>query len=64
MPLVIGIDIGGTKIAGGIVDSCGTILAKYTCPSYGFLGREITLVTRASSTDSSTAGFSTETFSQ
>ena len=27
-PLAIGIDIGGTKVAGGVVDSDGTVLAR------------------------------------
>lgn len=33
MPLTIGIDIGGTKLAGGLVDSTGALIAKRALPN-------------------------------
>jgi glucokinase len=43
MSFVLGIDIGGTNIAGGIVDSDGNILKSITMPSDGILGKEAVL---------------------
>ncbi len=43
MALVLGIDIGGTNIAGGIVDTTEGILEATTIPSYGALGKEAVL---------------------
>lgn len=44
MALVMGIDIGGTNLAGGIVESSGNILATITLPSGGAAGRDAVLV--------------------
>lgn len=43
MSLVLGIDIGGTNIAGGIVDTDGRILQAITVPSEGAMGKEAIL---------------------
>ena len=43
MSLVLGIDIGGTNIAGGIIDATGNILQSITMPSEGALGKEAVL---------------------
>lgn len=43
MSLVLGIDIGGTNIAGGIVDTGGRIYKALTIPSAGSQGKEAVL---------------------
>lgn len=43
MAAVLGFDIGGTKIAGGIVDNTGAVLLQRTVPSRGREGRHALL---------------------
>lgn len=38
---VVGIDLGGTKIATGIADSTGALISRFTVPTKAFAGHEV-----------------------